>query len=187
MPARFPGQKEGENIEFLVRKHWIIYLKLALFLGLTVGLPVLVYFGVEFGFDFGSNLKKWLTLILLLYLELIALITFIRWIEEELDLIIVTNERVISIDQVSFLHRTISETELSQIQDVKHVTKGLLSNIFEFGQLEIQTAAEKIVFRIDDVPDPYKTARKVMDLRDEYKRKFVPKPQQTHNHENRII
>ena len=116
-----------------------------------------------------------MTLIFLCYLDILALIAFIRWLEEELDLIIVTNERVISIDQVTFMHRTISETELVQIQDVKHIAKGVLSNVFGFGSLQIQTAADKIAFVIHDVPAPYKMARKIMDVRDECKQKLMAK------------
>ncbi len=187
MSLRFPGQKEGETIKFLIRKHWIIYLKLGLFLALTVGLPGIIYVVMEFGFEFTENFKKVTTLIFLLYLEAIALITFIRWIEEELDLIIVTDERVISIDQVSFMLRTISETELTQIQDVKHVAKGVLSNLLEFGILEIQTAAEKIVFKIEDVPEPFKMARKIMDLRDHHKKKFTGPHTTGHHHTGTII
>ena len=186
MPARFPGQKEGEEIKFLVRKHWIIYLKLGIFLALTAGLPFLIYLAAQFGFDFSDNTRRLATLAFLVYLEIIILVTFIRWLEDELDLIIITNERVISIDQVTFMHRTISETELTQIQDVKHVAKGVLSNVLGFGTLEIQTAAEKIIFVIHEVPAPYKMARNIMDLRDVYKQKFIPQGE-AHHHIGRTI
>lgn len=174
-PNNFPGQKEGEVIQYLVRKHWIIYLRLFLFLAATFLVPLIGYFYLQFGFDFSANTNRILTLVFLVYLEILTLIAFIRWLEEELDLIIITNERVISIDQVTFMHRSISETELVQIQDVKHIAKGVLSNVFGFGSLQIQTAADKIVFIIHDVPEPYKMARKIMDVRDELKKKLMQK------------
>jgi hypothetical protein len=172
MIQHFPGQKEGEEIKYLIRKHWIVYCKLGLFLLLMVGVPFIFYLILELSFNFDDNLKRLISLGFLLYLNVTALISFIRWLEEDLDIIIVTNERVISIDQVSFMHRTISETELTQIQDVKHVAKGVLSNVMGFGTLEIQTAAEKIVFIIQDVPAPYAMARKIMDLRGKYKKPY---------------
>ena len=169
----FPGQKEGEQIKYLVRKHWIIYVRILLFLIATFLVPLIGFFWLEFGFDFTANTKKVITLLFLIYLEILTLITFIRWLEEELDLIIVTNERVISIDQVTFMHRTISETELVQIQDVKHIAKGVMSNVLGFGSLQIQTAADKIAFIIHEIPEPYKMARKIMDVRDECKENLM--------------
>lgn len=167
----FPGQKENEFIKYLIHKHWIIYVRLFSFVLVTFLLPAAIYFGILFGANLNSNTERILTVCFLMYLEIVALITFIRWLEDELDLIIVTNERVISIDQVTFLHRTISETELVQIQDVKHVSKGVWSNVFGFGSLEIQTAADKIVFIINDIANPYQMARNIMDVRDALKEK----------------
>ena len=103
----------------------------------------------------------------LLYLLFSELVLYIKWLNEELDLIIVTNKRVINLDQVSFMERTVSETNLAQVQDVEGRASGVLGNVLDFGTLEIQTAAEKVVFRIHEIPHPFKTAREIMKLRDE--------------------
>lgn len=164
MPLHFPGQKENEHIQFLVRKHWIIYVKVFLFLIMMVGIPLGIYALIPSETDFSQTTEALLRLVFLLYLNGLLLVGFIRWMEEESDLLIVTNERILSIEQVSFMHRTISETALFQVQDVKHVCKGVLSTLLGFGSLEVQTAAEKIVFRIKDVVRPYDMARRIMDL-----------------------
>jgi len=176
MLKHFPGQKPDEEIKFVVRKHWIIQVKIFLFFLVLASVPTLAYLGLQFGFEFlelTQNSKRWITLIYLLYMDLVLLLTLIRWIEEELDIVIVTNERIISIDQVSFLHRTISETELSQVQDVKHVAKGVMANVLGFGSLEVQTAAQKIMFMIKNVEKPYEMARSIIDLCNVYKKDFL--------------
>jgi hypothetical protein len=176
MLKHFPGQKPNEVIKHVVRKHWIIHVKIMMFFLVLTVVPTVIYFGLQFRFDFlelTANAKRWITLIYFLYMDLALLLTLIRWIEEELDIVIVTNERIISIDQVSFLHRTISETELSQVQDVKHVAKGIMANVLGFGSLEVQTAAQKIMFMIKNVEKPYEMARSIIDLCNTYKKDFL--------------
>ncbi|MBU1019088.1 MAG: hypothetical protein ABII07_00445 [Patescibacteria group bacterium] len=175
MPIRhFPGQAEGENIEFLVRKHWIIDVKVSIITLAAFVIPVLIFFSAVVAYwpGFFNNSRGIITIFFLLYLLFAQLIIYIKWLNEELDLIIVTNRRVINLDQVKFMERTVSETNLSQVQDVKGIAKGIMSNMLEYGDLEIQTAAEKIMFRIENVPHPFETARKIMHLRDKSMEKF---------------
>lgn len=161
-------------IHCLLYKHWIVYLRLAIFFLFMVGLPAVGYFFLEAQgtqtFDLTENAHRWITIIFLLYIDLMLLVGFIRWLEEDMDIILVTNERIISIEQLSFFNRTVSETELSQVQDVKHVARGMLSNLLNFGNLEVQTAAEKILFVMKDVGQGEHYASQILTLCREYKR-----------------
>ena len=130
-----------------------------------VGLPIAGYFVLE-----AQNMNPWITIIFLMYVNLMLLAGFIRWLEEEMDIILITNERIISIEQLSFFNRTVSETELSQVQDVKHVSRGMLSNLLNFGNLEVQTAGEKIVFNMKDVANGEKCASEILNLCRDYKK-----------------
>lgn len=138
-----------------------------------VGLPAVGYFFLEMqrdgSIDLTQDTHRWITIIFLMYLNLMLLVGFIRWLEEDMDIILVTNERIISIEQLSFLSRTVSETELSQVQDVKHVAHGLLSNLLNFGDLVVQTAGEKNVFEIRDVAGGENYASQILHLCREYK------------------
>lgn len=166
--CRFPGQKPDERIQMLIRKHWIIDVKvffIFLVLGIVPFLGMVVFAALAF-----DIFMEWVgptgMLIFWVYMLFTMLITYIKWLNEELDIIIVTNERVISHDQVDLFHRQISETNLAQVQDVKGIEKGLFGNIFHYGSLKIQTAAHNIVFEIENVDHPYESARIVLDLRD---------------------
>jgi len=114
-------------------------------------------------FNEGFNI---MSLIVLIYLLYSVLILYIKWLNEELDIFVVTNMRLINLEQVSFMERTVSETNLSQIQDAKGVEKGVLGNLLHYGNLQIQTAAEKVAFTIKSVPDPFRHAREILDIRD---------------------
>jgi len=180
LKCRFPGQKKGENIKILVRKHWMIDIKVgAVFMILAV-IPLAAYLsGLIALWPDQLNSAFWLTLLVfIVYIMVAMLISYIKWQNEELDVIIVTNERVIGHDQVDFFHKTISETNIAQVQDVKGIEKGFLGTIFHYGRLEVQTAADKIAFSIDHVPRPYQLARQILDIRDRHldKEKFEETP-----------
>ncbi len=164
---RFPGQHEGEKIEFLVRKHWIMDVKIAVVVLMLCIIPAMILVSAIFAYwpDFFSGGRTILTLIFLVYLMYAFLIIYIKWLNEELDLIIITNKRVINLDQVTFMERTVSESNLNQIQDVKGIEKGVLSNLLHYGNLEIHTASHKRVFFIENIPNPFGTAKRLLEIR----------------------
>lgn len=165
---KFPGQQEHEKIEFLVRKHWIIDVKVMLFIFLLYVLPAMFFLSaiIIYWPDFFGTWSGPITIIFLIYLLFAGLGLYIKWLNEELDLMVVTNLRIINLDQVGFMERTVSEASLMQIQDVKGVEKGMLNNLFNCGSLQIRTAADKAVFNIDNIPYPFRTARDILALMD---------------------
>lgn len=182
---QFPGQKAGEQISVLVRKHWISDVKIVAVFTVLGLLPLTAYIALLVAF-WPEKIEYYHVMLLLVfvtYMLFAFLVTYIKWLNEELDVIIVTNERIIGHDQVDFFHKQISETDLAQVQDVKGIEKGVLGSIFHFGSLEIQTAGNKIVFNIHNVGHPYELARKILDVRDTHidKEKFEkssdPSPQ----------
>jgi hypothetical protein len=163
---RFPGQKEGEKVRLIVSKHWIIYVHM---LKQFVIFAIVPFFTIIFlTADTDPNVKSIFYLFALAYLSYFFLVVFIKWLDELLDIIIVTNQRIISIEQVNLFQNTSSETNLPMIQDVKSRKKGILGSLFHFGELEIQTAAEKIAFHITDIAQPFTQAKAILDARDEF-------------------
>lgn len=165
----FPGQKEGEHIKLLVRKHWVMDIKSAAVL-LTIGvIPFLagiiitdLLWKVENPQVFWGFMMVFFT-----YLLIISYVIYVHWLNDELDIIIVTDQRVISHEQKDLFHRQISETNVSQIQDVKGIENGLFESIFHFGSLEIMTSSKDTFFIMNHVENPYENARKLLDIRDQ--------------------
>lgn len=94
---------------------------------------------------------------------------YISWINYELDIFVFTNNRIICIEQKSFLNRSIAETTLDKIQEVNIETKGLLANIFDFGTLTIITAGSSPSFDMTYSPKPMVNARYINNLADKYR------------------
>ena len=165
---RFPGQKPNENIEIVLRKHWVVHVKVIMLSMLFGLIPLIVYLGIGVGYTevWKSAFFQLSSAFFMLYLLLVLLVFFINWLNHELDVVIVTGERIMNVDQVSFLNRQISEANLLQVQDIKGCHKGVGGNILEYGDLEVQTAADAILFRMSHVPKPNLAARQILDLRE---------------------
>lgn len=165
---RFPGQKPGENIQLVIRKHWIVDVKIASMI-FTIGfLPFLLAVGAEvFAWDGGLNdTMLIIALAFDLYFLVVLLVGYVKWLNEELDIIVATDTRIISHEQIDMFHRSVSEANLGQMQDVKGMQKGFLQSILHYGNIEIQTSASDVFFIIKQVNDPYENARALLDLRD---------------------
>lgn len=52
-----------------------------------------------------------------------SLFLYINWVNYELDIFVITNNRIICVEQHSFLNRTVGETTLDKVQEVDVQTK----------------------------------------------------------------
>jgi len=94
----------------------------------------------------------------------IWIIFFLLWVDYYLDVWIVTNLRIVNIEQKGLFSRTVSELELSRIQDVTTEVLGMIPTFLNYGDVFIQTAAEQERFLFRQVPDPYGIKDQIMKL-----------------------
>lgn len=154
--------KEWENIEMVVRRHWIVYIQLGIYalLWLSVTSTLFWFFWFDSFFINMTIVLFWMMFLIFLYIE---------WLNHELDLFIITPSRIIWVEQLSFLNRTISECPIAQVQEVNAKTKGLLSNLLNFWTLLIQTAWNASNFEVEYAPDVINTSRKILNIVDKYR------------------
>ena len=97
-----------------------------------------------------------------------ALITwitfFLIWIDYYFDVWIITTKRIVNINQQGLFTRTVSELELDKIQDITTDVRGVIPTFLNFGDLQIQTAAEQERFLFAKVPNPYLLKDTIMNL-----------------------
>jgi hypothetical protein len=89
---------------------------------------------------------------------------FTSWVEYALDVWVVTNLRVMNIDQRTLFHRRVSELALYNIQDVTSETKGPLATFLGYGTIVVETAGEQEHFVFPNLPRPEVTAKQMMEL-----------------------
>jgi membrane protein YdbS with pleckstrin-like domain len=159
----FPTEEQGEKIVLLLRAHPITLLPAAVFVFILSFLAVLsiVIFGI-LGIDLTLFLPyRQIVLIYSAYFLFIFGYSLFRFLLWYFNIYLVTNERIIDFDFHRFLHREISDTSLSKIQDVTSRVSGPVQTFFNFGHVFIKTAAEASKFEFDNVPHPDRVAKEI--------------------------
>ncbi len=151
------GQNSSEQIIKIIRRHWfnIAYHMFVIFLMVLMLFASFVYLPILFP-AFNTSLMH----SLFLFAEnsfamIIWILFFILWIDYYFDVWVITNKRVINIEQKGLFSRDVSEVSLEKIQDITTNVTGILSTMMDFGDVQIQTAAEQEKFLFRRVPDPY--------------------------------
>lgn len=153
-----------EKVEMVIKRHWIVFIWL--FLSFIWAILVSFWIWAMFPNEFGLLLivVEWLVASLIFYIE---------WLNVELDLFIVTNNRIIWVEQISFLNRTISEANLWQVQEVNSQTKGLLSNLLDYGSILVQTAWTASNFDMHFAPHAFSNSRQILNIVDDYRDNYA--------------
>jgi len=169
-------QKSYERIVALLRRHPFIFVKdLALFL-LLAAIPVGIYFALA-GYApellLGPVSAPLLGILASIYALGIWVFFFTQFVDYYLDAWVITNDRIVNVEQQGLFARTISELDLYKIQDVTSEVKGVIPTLFNYGDVYVQTAGTQERFVFEQVPNPHEIRKRIMDLVDE-DRKFHP-------------
>ena len=153
-----------EKIVLKVRRHKLVLIFETLFLVFFVILPPLLFFVSERvvairGNDLALFFSVYSAILLIAWM-----IFFIIWTNYYLDVLIVTDKRIVDIEQKGFFYREISTVRIENIEDITVSVSGVLATFIDYGTLRIQTAAEAREFIIRDVPMPNKVKSTIYDL-----------------------
>lgn len=103
-------------------------------------------------------------LLVSLYLLVVLLLGFNHFFNWFFDIWVVTNERIIDVDQEGVFSKKIGELDLHKVQDVLAESHGVLATMFGFGRIMVQTAGAKTEFAFDGIPKPYGVAKHILEL-----------------------
>jgi len=145
--------RPGEHILKVINKHWFVFAKIIIgFSLLLVPAPVATALLPLFleGGQF-ANLLPLIDFLAVLYALLVLLLLFLFWMDYYLDMWVITDFRIIDIEQYGLFSRQVAEIPLKQVQDVTVEVHGVLQTFLRFGAIRIQTAGER-EFAIEDIP-----------------------------------
>lgn len=92
------------------------------------------------------------------------------WIDYYLDVWIITNHRLIDIEQKGFFNRNVANVRLDFIQDVTYEIRGVIASLLNFGSIEIQTAGETRHFTLHGVSHPERLRDTLVQIKAEDKK-----------------
>lgn len=154
--------ESDEKILKTVRKHWFIIASELTASVIMLSLPFIILLVLTFipnqgllvSFDL-SNYSKLITFSIAAWSILSLMAGFMIWTHYYLDLWIITDRRVIIVDQVHFFNRNVGSFRLERLQDIEFYVKGVIPTLLNFGTIKAQTAgAFESNFRSKGMPDP---------------------------------
>lgn len=170
---RLPNQQRGEKTIVFLRRHWIeVFVIFLYFIGFLM-LPAAFYLIVlTTGIDLTNIFWQTFGILGICIYSLVGLMMLMTMFTDYyLDTWIVTNERIVNIEQLGLFSRVISTLHLNQIQDVTAETLGFFATIFTFGNVRIQTAGSTERFHFKNVNNPEDVKTAIVQLVEDDKRR----------------
>lgn len=144
--AQFNGQREGEELEFVFRRHILVTFKNFVFLIVMAGLgfiPLVVW-------PENSNITFWIFLGCVIVGVMKILYGYMLW---HFSVYIVTNQRIRQVKQSGLFKRTVVDLGLNKIQTVSYNIPGIFGGMFGYGTLLIQTQVGDMMIKTVSRPE----------------------------------
>ncbi len=175
--ALFPGQEGDEQTVLFLRRHWLIPFRHSVLVAFLAALPLgarfaLQHYAPDLLVDDGSLGFTVLQLAAYAFWMFVAWFGFATWIDYYFDYWVVTDRRIVSVEQKGLFSRTVAQVHLSRVQDATAESHGILATLLQFGNIYVQSAGEEGRFVFVQVPNPNKVVTTVMRLHE----KIVPLP-----------
>lgn len=135
-----------EKFVALVRKHWITLTFPSAKVIIAIAIAVLFY-GKAAEFNYGREIAFIWIIASILY----GVYEIIIWY---LDCFIITNKRIIDINQKGLFKRVVAEADINNIQEAIYEISGPLEAIFNFGTIKIKTAGTGSIIAMEQIPNP---------------------------------
>ena len=119
--AKLIEKKSYERVEHILHRHAITFLPMIALLLLLLAAPMAIVLITQQAYPelLISEISRTFTILMLsvFYLSMV-LFFFARFIDFYLDLWVITNDRIVDVEQFGLFSRTVSELDLFRIQDV---------------------------------------------------------------------
>lgn len=171
----FESQEPQEQVYFILRRHPITNLGWILMSIILISLPLvfMLYSGQFIEDTFQYIPARYQLIGFILWYLLTLLFTFESFLTWYFNVYIITNKRLIDVDFNGFWGKRISEATFDNVEDVTYETSKFLHVLFDYGDIFMQTAAEKTEFEFHSISKPGKVHDILTDLVEDYKKNLT--------------
>jgi hypothetical protein len=154
--------ESGEEVIKIIRRHWFVIVSELIGVFFMAAVPI---FLLTIALNLPSSLNVFnlpfeqypahITFFISAWLLFCVLSGFVVWTMYCLDVWVVTNRRLITINQNGFFHRDVAAFRLERLQDVQYSINGIVQTFFDYGTVSAQTAGEsEAKFSSTAMPNP---------------------------------
>lgn len=142
----FKWQAADESVIKFVREHpWALYRRMVIPVAALIGLGVA-----------SILLGSLISILSAVFLVLAGLVVFVMlvyvYIDWHDDFYVVTNKRVVHVDQIPGIRQKLEEAPLSAIQEIQFARNSIIAHVLNFGDLRVETFGGSVAMK--DVPQP---------------------------------
>lgn len=154
----FSGQRSGEKVVEVIKNHpFVLFfpgLKSVVFL--VAGVAIYLLWPSQYS-----------GMVLLIFILIAFAIFFRVFFNYSQSIFLITNQRVINVDQKGFWKRNIIETEHEKITAVSTDTSGFIKTMLKYGDLIIRVsgAGNDQALHIKNIPSPYEIQQKIAGMK----------------------
>ncbi|MDO8425860.1 MAG: PH domain-containing protein [bacterium] len=167
--AKLIHQKPYETQVMELRRHSLLLVKRVLAWLVLAAIPFGLYFFLRGNFpEILRHPVGFPTLVLAFgaYELSMWLVFFTMFLDYELDLWVVTNDRLVSMEQHGLFARTVAELDIWRVQDVTTDVRGVFPTFLNYGNVYVQSAGATARFALEDVPNPDAVRKFILEMAD---------------------
>lgn len=161
---------KDETIVLKRRRHWFVIVSegaLLLLVALALPLTLLVAgSSIPVVGEFLSRYFGFAVFLTAVWWQIMWIIFFIAWTNYYLDVLLITNKRIMDIEQLGLFSRDFVELRLENVQDVKVEVLGLIPSLLKMGNLHIQNAGQSKEVVIRNIPEPHQVRKIISQYHD---------------------
>jgi len=161
----FPTPDKDEKVIFFQRKHWFLFfvIFIILFFMLIVPFVFIAISARTYPQFFSGSVINFLVIFSSAYLLFLCAAFLLSFINLYFDIVILTNKRIVDINQKGLFNRQIDELDLLHIEDVSSHVSGFFGTTLDFGEVEVQTAGTARNFLLNGMPHPRQLCRQILE------------------------
>jgi hypothetical protein len=162
----------GESITLTVRKHWLVFIAEVggVVIALLGALGILAFINIALFSTAESTAGAFhliaINIAALSVIFMVAIMLFaVFFTTYYLDVVVVTNCRVIDFEQKHIFTRDIATIPIGNVTDIKVEIAGLLQTFLKYGTIHVQTAGTIKEMHIRGITDPHALKTAIMEAR----------------------